>query len=43
MCEPLDDDALVNRVFEIDRGEMRTYEGDYDYHLTKSGREAWVA
>ncbi|MBW6512853.1 MAG: ATP-binding cassette domain-containing protein [Desulfuromonadaceae bacterium] len=35
--------ALVNRVFEIDHGEMRTYEGDYDYYLTKSGREAWVA
>ena len=34
--------ALVDRVFEIDHGEMRTYEGDYDYYLTKSGREAWA-
>jgi len=31
---------LVNRVFEIDHGEMRSYEGDYDYYLHKSGREA---
>jgi len=34
--------ALVNRVFEIDHGEMRTYEGDYDYYLSKSGRENWA-
>ena len=32
--------ALVNRVIEIDHGEMRIYEGDYDYYLHKSGREA---
>ena len=32
--------ALVNRVIEIDHGEMRVYEGDYDYYLHKSGREA---
>ncbi|CAG37253.1 ABC-F family ATP-binding cassette domain-containing protein [Desulfotalea psychrophila] len=25
--------SLVNRVFEIDHGEMRSYEGDYDYYL----------
>jgi len=31
---------LVNRVFEVDHGEMRSYEGDYDYYLQKSGREA---
>ncbi len=29
---------LVNRVFEIDHGALRTYEGDYDYYLRKSGR-----
>lgn len=34
--------ALVDRVFEIDHGAMRTYEGDYDYYLTKSGREDWA-
>jgi len=34
--------ALVNRVFEIDHGEMRTYEGNYDYYLTKSGRADWL-
>ncbi len=34
--------ALVDRVFEIDHGEMRTYEGDYDYYLTKSGRGDWA-
>ena len=25
--------SLVNRVFEIDHGELRIYEGDYDYYL----------
>jgi ATP-binding cassette subfamily F protein 3 len=32
--------ALATRVLEIDHGEMRCYEGDYDYYLHKSGREA---
>jgi ATP-binding cassette, subfamily F, member 3 len=32
--------ALASRVLEIDHGEMRSYEGDYDYYLHKSGREA---
>jgi ATP-binding cassette subfamily F protein 3 len=32
--------CLVNRVFEIDHGRMLSYEGDYDYYLHKSGREA---
>jgi ATP-binding cassette subfamily F protein 3 len=31
--------ALVNRVFEIDHGEMRVFEGDYQYYLEKSGRK----
>jgi len=31
--------CLVNRVFEIDHGEMRVYEGDYEYYLHKTGRE----
>jgi len=26
---------LVDRVFEIDHGEMRTYEGTYEYYLSK--------
>ena len=26
---------LVDRVFEIDHGEMRVYEGSYDYYLGK--------
>jgi ATP-binding cassette subfamily F protein 3 len=30
--------ALVNRVIEIDHGEMRIFEGDYQYYLEKSGR-----
>jgi ATP-binding cassette subfamily F protein 3 len=30
---------LVNRVFEIDHGQMRVYEGDYEYYLHKSGRD----
>ncbi|MBI5556471.1 MAG: ABC-F family ATP-binding cassette domain-containing protein [Deltaproteobacteria bacterium] len=28
--------SLVTRVFEIDHGEMRVYEGDYRYYLRKS-------
>ena len=28
--------SLVDRVFEIDHGEMRTYEGNYDYYLEAS-------
>jgi len=28
--------SLVDRVFEIDHGEMRTYEGNYDYYLGKT-------
>ena len=31
--------CLVNRVFEIDRGQMRIYDGHYEYYLEKSGRE----
>ena len=31
--------SLVNRVFEIDHGEMRIYEGDYEYYLFKTGRD----
>ncbi len=27
---------LVDRVFEVDHGEMRVYEGSYDYYLSKS-------
>ncbi len=30
---------LINRVFEIDHGEMRIYDGHYEYYLEKSGRE----
>ncbi|MGE4545177.1 MAG: ABC-F family ATP-binding cassette domain-containing protein [Pedobacter sp.] len=32
--------SLVNRVFEVDHGQMLAYEGDYDYYLHKSGRGA---
>ncbi|SHO47775.1 ABC-F family ATP-binding cassette domain-containing protein [Desulfopila aestuarii] len=31
--------SLVNRVFEIDHGEMRIYEGDYDYYLRETRDE----
>jgi ATP-binding cassette subfamily F protein 3 len=27
---------LANRVFEIDHGEMRIYEGNYEYYLSKT-------
>ncbi len=29
---------LANRVFEIDRGKLNVYEGDYKYYLEKTGR-----
>ena len=32
--------SLVNRVFEIDHGEMRVYEGNYGYYLHKVHGEA---
>ncbi len=35
--------SLVNRVIEVDHGEMRVYEGDYGYYLRKSGREIQAA
>ena len=31
--------CLINRVFEIDHGEMHIYNGNYEYYLEKSGRE----
>ena len=31
--------CLINRVFEIDHGRMRIYDGHYEYYLEKSGRE----
>jgi ATP-binding cassette subfamily F protein 3 len=30
--------SLVDRVFEIDHGQMQTYDGDYEYYLHKTGR-----
>jgi ATP-binding cassette subfamily F protein 3 len=31
--------CLVNRVFEIAQGEMTVYKGDYEYYLSKTGRD----
>ena len=31
---------LASRVFEIDRGKLNVYEGDYQYYLDKTGRVA---
>jgi ATP-binding cassette subfamily F protein 3 len=31
--------CLVNRVFEIDQGEMTVYKGGYEYYLSKTGRD----
>ena len=33
---------LVNRVFEIDHGNLKTYEGDYTYYLSKAGAETLI-
>ncbi|MGK5083950.1 ABC-F family ATP-binding cassette domain-containing protein [Bdellovibrionota bacterium FG-1] len=30
--------SIANRVFEIDHGEMRIFEGNYDYYTTKTTR-----
>lgn len=30
---------LANRVFEIDHGQMKVYEGDYDYYMEKKESE----
>jgi len=35
--------CLVDRVFEIDHGEMRIYEGNYNYYLEKVHGETGVA
>ena len=31
--------CLVDRVFEIDQGKMIVYKGDYEYYLSKTGRD----
>jgi len=31
--------SLVNRVFEIDHGELRTFEGDYNYYLRQTAAD----
>jgi ATP-binding cassette subfamily F protein 3 len=35
--------SLVNRVVEIDHGDMRFYEGDYEYYQEKSAKESRAA
>ena len=35
--------SLVNRVFEIDHGEMRVFEGDYCYYLEKTRDDSTIA
>jgi len=34
---------LIDRVFELDQGQLQVYEGDYDYYLRKSGQETQAA
>ncbi|WP_163338096.1 ABC-F family ATP-binding cassette domain-containing protein [Desulfopila sp. IMCC35008] len=34
--------SLANRVFEIDHGEMRIYEGDYDYYLRQAASSSYT-
>jgi len=31
--------CFVDHVFEIDQGKMTVYEGDYEYYLSKTGRD----
>ncbi len=35
--------CLINRVFEIDHGQMRIYNGSYEYYLEKSAQERLAA
>jgi len=35
--------SLVDRVFEIDHGEMRVFEGDYCYYLEKTQLDSTIA
>ncbi|MHC1699161.1 MAG: ABC-F family ATP-binding cassette domain-containing protein [Geobacteraceae bacterium] len=35
--------SLVDRVFEIDHGEMRVFEGDYSYYLEKTRDDSTIA
>ena len=30
--------GIATRVFEVDHGELLTYEGNFDYYMSKSGR-----
>ena len=32
--------SLVSRVFELDRGRLRIFEGNYDYYLSKREAQA---
>ncbi|PLY03538.1 MAG: glycosyl transferase family 1 [Desulfuromonas sp.] len=34
---------LVDRVFELDQGQLQVYEGDYGYYLRKSGQDIQAA
>jgi ATP-binding cassette, subfamily F, member 3 len=34
--------SLVGRVFEIDHGQMNTYDGTYEYYLSKTQQAAGV-
>ena len=34
--------SFVNRVFEIDKGRMNIYEGDYNYYLEKKGEQEFI-
>jgi ATP-binding cassette subfamily F protein 3 len=33
--------SLANRVFELDHGEMRIYEGNYEYYQSKTTAKDW--
>ncbi len=35
--------SLATRVFEIDHGELRIYEGSYQYYLEQVGQDSFVA
>jgi len=31
--------AIANRVFEVDKGELNTFEGTFDYYMSKTTRK----
>jgi ATP-binding cassette subfamily F protein 3 len=31
--------AIANRVFEVDQGQLNTFEGNFEYYMSKTTRQ----